>query len=106
MLMQPSTPHNAPTIHYETAAHVLCGADTPGAIPFVSGGQQPGGLYLYKIDLDKHSPQQDPDGLLAYLRQRIGDDLAGRLCIRHTKRSGYHILTGATVCRCAMEARC
>lgn len=77
------------TIRYETPEHVLCDATTPGAIPFIAGGLQDDGTYLYKLDLDQHTPEQDAAGLLAYLRKRL--PLFDRLRVRRTKRSGYHI---------------
>lgn len=77
-------------IRYETAEHVLCDANTPGAIPFVVGGRQPDGTYLYMFDLDSHTPDQNAARLLAYGHQCAPTVLA-KLTPVPTKRNGCHL---------------
>ncbi len=84
------------TLRYETADHVLQDAYRPGLTIFTPGGLQADGTYAYKLDLDRHRPEQDPDDLLRHIRRRVGDDLYHQLVIRRTKRRGYHIVFQTT----------
>jgi hypothetical protein len=83
-------------IRYETPDHVLCSATTPSAIPFLAGGDQGDGTFLYKLDLDGHNDDQDPDGLFNYAKRFIDPALWSKLAIRRSAgnkghRPGYHI---------------
>jgi hypothetical protein len=78
-------------LYYETAEHVKCYADTPGARPFIFGGQQPDGTYRYMFDLDSHNEHQNADSLLAYGKMRAASTL-DKLTIIPTKRGGAHLV--------------
>lgn len=91
------------TIRYETPEHVLCDATDDGAIPFVAGGLQDDGTFLYKFDLDQHHEYQDAKGMLDYILRHLPPALAARLHIRRSNGGGYHIPIRTTRPLCAVK---